>query len=56
VLLYLMFRAKSSRFFHDITGIGQRTNDNGLFPTRPNYDMATGIGTPIMASLITARL
>jgi subtilase family serine protease len=56
VLLYRMFRANSGRFFHDITGIHQKTNDNGLFPTRPKYDMATGIGTPIMASLITARV
>src|SRR5215831_14795751 len=55
VLLYRMFRADSGRFFHDITGIHQKTNDNGLFPTLPNYDMATGIGTPIMAPLITAR-
>jgi len=56
VLLYQMFRASSGQFFHDITGIGQQTNDNGLFPARPNFDMATGIGTPIMASLITAQV
>ena len=33
--------------------IGQTTNNNGLFPTTPGYDLATGIGTPIMAALIT---
>ena len=33
-------------YFHDITGIGQTTNNNGLFPITPGYDEATGIGTP----------
>jgi hypothetical protein len=34
---------------------GQSPNNNGLFPSRKGYDMATGIGTPIMARLITAK-
>ena len=37
------------RYFHDITGIGpaqQAATNNGLFPTTPGYDEATGIGTP----------
>jgi hypothetical protein len=29
--------------------------NNGIFPTTPGYDMATGIGTPKMAALITGR-
>jgi hypothetical protein len=49
VLLYQMFRKNYHRFFHDITGAGQSPNNNGLFPVRKGYDMATGIGTPIMA-------
>jgi hypothetical protein len=27
---------------------------NGIFPSTPGYDMATGIGTPEMAALITS--
>jgi subtilase family serine protease len=56
-LLYLLYNINRGRYFHDITGIGQSTNNNGLFPTAPGYDLATGIGTPKMAALITgARL
>jgi hypothetical protein len=36
-----------------ITGVGQTTTNNGHFFTRPGCDLATGIGTPIMAALIT---
>jgi hypothetical protein len=28
------------------------TNNNGLFPTTPGYDLATGIGTPQMGPII----
>ena len=52
--LYSLFNAAPHVYFHDITGIGQTMNNNGLFPTTPGYDEATGIGTPIMANLITA--
>ncbi len=52
-LLYLLYNVDPGRYFHDITGIGQATNNNGLFPTRPGYDLATGIGTPKLAALIT---
>jgi kumamolisin len=52
-LLYLLYNIDPSRYFHDITGAGQSTNNNGLFPTTPGYDEATGIGTPKMAALIT---
>jgi subtilase family serine protease len=54
--LYLLFDTAPSRYFHDITGNGraqQAATSNGLFPTTPGYDMATGIGTPEMAALIT---
>jgi subtilase family serine protease len=42
--------------FHDITGIGQVSNNNGFFPVTPGYDEATGIGTPNFAALITGRV
>lgn len=29
-------------------------DNNGLLPARPGHDLATGIGTPDMAQLITA--
>jgi subtilase family serine protease len=53
-LLYLLYRTSPKKYFHDVTGAGQAMNNNGLFPTRPGYDLATGIGTPVMAALITA--
>jgi subtilase family serine protease len=52
-LLYLLYNVDAGRYFHDITGQGQSTKNNGLFPTTPGYDQATGIGTPKMAALIT---
>lgn len=52
-LLYALYNVAPSLYFHDITGIGQTTSNNGLFPTTPGYDLATGIGTPKMAALIT---
>ncbi len=58
-VLYLLYNIDPSRYFHDITGIGPRqaaATNNGLFPTTPGFDLATGIGTPKMAALITARL
>jgi subtilase family serine protease len=54
-LLYLLYNVDAQGFFNDITGIHQTTNNNGLFPTTPGYDLATGIGTPKMGALITFR-
>ncbi len=57
-LVYLLFNLYPHRYFNDITGIGplqQAATNNGLFPTTPGYDMATGVGTPKMAALITGR-
>ncbi len=51
-LLYLLYNRNPHGYFHDITGIHQSTNNNGLFPVTPGYDLATGIGTPDMAALI----
>jgi len=51
-----LFNNAPGRYFHDITAIGpaqQAATSNGLLPTTPGYDMATGIGTPDMAALIT---
>ena len=55
-LLYTLYDLIPSLYFHDITGTAQAVNNNGLFPTVPGYDLATGIGTPNMAALITAGL
>jgi subtilase family serine protease len=52
-LLYLLLNLAPKTYFHDITGQGQTTTNNGLFPVTPGYDEATGIGTPKMAALIT---
>jgi subtilase family serine protease len=55
-LVYSLFNTDPSRYFNDITGIGplqQAATNNGLFPTTPGYDMATGVGSPKMAALIT---
>jgi len=52
-LLYFLFNIDPRRYFHDITGAGQTTTNNGLFPVTPGYDEATGIGTPNMGALIT---
>ena len=51
-LLYTLYNLLGPVYFHDITGAGQATNNNGLFPTTPGYDEATGIGTPNMTALI----
>jgi kumamolisin len=58
-LVYLLYNVAPGRYFHDITGIGpkqQAATNNGLFPTTPLYDEATGIGSPKMAALITQSL
>ena len=52
-LLYSLYNRDSDGYFNDITGFGQTTNNNGLFPATPGYDLATGIGTPKMGALIT---
>jgi len=52
-LLYLLYDFDAPGYFHDITGIHQTTNNNGLFPVAPGYDLATGIGTPKMGAIIT---
>jgi subtilase family serine protease len=54
-MLYRLFQEDASRYFHDITGIGQAVTTNGFFPTTPGYDEATGIGTPKIAALIITR-
>jgi kumamolisin len=50
---YFLYNVDYHGFFNDITGFGQTTNNNGLFPTTPGFDLATGIGTPKMGALIT---
>ncbi len=52
-VLYKLFRSDNSysHFFHDITGKNQTENNNGLYPVTPNYDLATGIGTPRISGI-----
>jgi subtilase family serine protease len=55
-LLYWWLITNPSEYFTDITGHGplqQAATNNGLFPTTPGYDEATGIGTPKFAAVIT---
>jgi kumamolisin len=54
-LLYLLYNLDPGRYFHDITATRAASN-NGLFPATRGYDLATGIGTPKMAALITGSL
>jgi subtilase family serine protease len=55
--LYALFNTHDSYslYFHDITGRNQVSNNNGHYPVTPDYDEATGIGTPNMTGLITGR-
>jgi subtilase family serine protease len=52
-MLYNLYNIDPGNYFHDITGLATNVNNNGLFPTTPFYDEATGMGTPRMAGLIT---
>ena len=54
VSLYNKFRSNYGAYFHDITGINQTENNNGYYPVTPNYDYATGIGTPRIAAIVKA--
>ncbi len=50
--LYREYQIAPSLFFHDVTGAGHIAKNNGLYPTVPGYDLATGIGTIKMAPFI----
>ena len=55
-LLYWWLITNPSKYFTDVTGQGplqQAATNNGLFPTTPGYDEATGIGSPKFAAVIT---
>jgi kumamolisin len=55
-LVYSWFDTDPGKYFNDITGNGklqQAATNNGLYPTTPGYDEATGIGTPKFAAVIT---
>jgi subtilase family serine protease len=56
-LLYALFDNPRTRAadFHDITGFGQASTNNGFYPVTPGYDEATGIGTPNFTGLITGQ-
>jgi subtilase family serine protease len=52
-LLYLAYNLDPRRFFHDVTGVGHIAKNIGAYAARRGYDLATGVGTPRMAALIT---
>jgi subtilase family serine protease len=55
-LVYSWLQTDPGVYFNDITGNGklqQAATNNGLFPTTPGYDEATGIGSPKFAAIIT---
>lgn len=54
-LIYWLYNVDPRGFFNDITGFGQATNNNGLFPVTPGYDLATGVGTPKIGALVTGN-
>jgi subtilase family serine protease len=57
-LVYNLFQTDPGAYFNDITGTGRlqrAATNNGLFPTTPGYDEATGIGSPKFAAIITGR-
>jgi len=55
-LVYSWLQTDPGKYFNDITGLGklqQAATNNGLFPTTPGYDEATGIGSPKFAAVVT---
>jgi kumamolisin len=54
-VLYSLFDnpSTSAADFHDLSGAGQTSNNNGFYPVTPGYNEATGIGTPNFSGLIT---
>jgi subtilase family serine protease len=52
-LIYQLYRFAPSFYFHDVTAAGHFATNNGLYPAVPGFDLATGVGTPKMAQLIT---
>jgi subtilase family serine protease len=54
-MVYRLLQTDPGLYFHDITGAGQATLNNGFFPTTPGYDEATGIGSPRMQPLIIRK-
>ncbi|HEY5394936.1 MAG TPA: S53 family serine peptidase [Trebonia sp.] len=55
-LMYFWLDTDPGKYFNDITGNGKlqrAATNNGLYPTTPGYDEATGIGSPKFAAIIT---
>ncbi len=52
VFLYSQYARSGHRDFHDITPYRQIAKNNGLYPIRHGFDLATGIGSPKMGALI----
>jgi hypothetical protein len=56
--LYSLFRSVDAygKYFHSISGQGRIENNNGYYPSTPDYNMATGIGTPRIAGIVKTLL
>ncbi len=54
VELYRLYRTDPSRYFHDVLGVHKTDNSNGKYPVTAGYDLATGIGTPIIWAIAEA--
>jgi hypothetical protein len=56
VMLYELFRSPGgyATYFHDITRVHQTETNKGWYPVRPDYDMATAIGTPDVTAITMA--
>jgi len=54
-LLYALFNNPYAyaRDFHQITAFHQQSTNNGFYPVTPDYNEATGIGSPNFSGLIT---
>jgi subtilase family serine protease len=50
--LYQRYSSHPRVFFHDVIRKGHIARNNGLYRAKAGFDLATGIGTPKMASLI----
>jgi kumamolisin len=51
--LYQAYSGHANMFFHDVTANHHIAKNNGFYRAKHGYDLATGIGTPKMAALIT---
>jgi subtilase family serine protease len=54
VELYRLYRHDPGKYFHDILGVHKTDNSNGKYPVTTGYDLATGMGSPIIWAIAEA--